>query len=113
MNRFIVLIVWLCLLSLVSCQEDRPHRYVLEKEELVPIIVDFHLLYAIQSSSEFRELAREADTVDTYSYIFDKHGISKAEFDSSIAWYSRHPKLLTEIYDQVVMSLTQMQDSLE
>ena len=78
-----------------------------------PILIDLHLVYAIQTSSEFREMSRNVDSVDTYSFVFEKYGVEKAVFDSSIAWYSRHPEQFTEIYDQVVMTLTQMQDSFE
>jgi hypothetical protein len=112
MNRLILLIVLVPFIT-VSCQQDRPHKDVLEKDELIPLLVDLHMVYAIQSSVEFRKISQEVDSVDTYSYIFEKHGVPKVVFDSSIAWYSRHPKLFTEIYDEVVMNLTQMQDSLE
>ena len=98
---------------MVSCQRDKPHKDLLEKDEMIPILIDLHLTYAIQSSVVFRKFSLEADSVDTYTYIFEKHGVPKVVFDSSIAWYSRHPKLFTEIYDEVVMNLTQMQDSLE
>jgi hypothetical protein len=80
---------------------------------MIPLLIDLHMLFAIQSSVEFRKISIEADSVDAYSYIFDKYGVPKVVFDSSIAWYSRHPKRFTEIYDEVVMILTQMQDSLE
>jgi hypothetical protein len=98
---------------MVSCQRDRPHKDLLEKDEMIPLLMDLHMAYAIQSSVQFRKISFGVDSVDTHTYIFDKHGVSKVVFDSSVAWYSRHPKLFTEIYDEVVMNLTQMQDSLE
>lgn len=113
MRRSIILLLLLPLFLMLSCQLDRPHKDVLEKEELVPLLMDLHMLYAIQSSVDYRKIASEYDSVDTYTYIFDKHGVSRAVFDSSIAWYSRHPKRFTEIYDEVVMNLTQIQDSIE
>jgi hypothetical protein len=113
MNRFIILILLAPLSIMVSCQRDRLHRDLLEKDELIPILVDLHKAYAIQSSVKFRKISLDVDSVDVYMYIFNKHNISKVVFDSSIAWYSRHPKIFTEIYDEVVMDLTQMRDSLE
>ena len=111
MNRFIILILPLSIM--VSCQQDRLHRDLLEKDELIPILIDLHKAYAIQSSVKYRKISLDVDSVDVYTYIFDKHSVSKVVFDSSIAWYSRHPTLFTEIYDEVVMDLTQMRDSLE
>jgi hypothetical protein len=113
MNRFFICTIFVSSLVLLACQSDRPHRDLLEQHELVPILVDFHLVFAIQSSTEFREISRNSDSVDTYSYIFDKYGVDRVSFDSSIAWYSRHPNQFAEIYDEVVMILTQMNDSLE
>ena len=54
----------------------------------------------------------EVDSIDTYSYVFEKHGITKVQFDSTIAWFSRRPELFTEVYDEVVMLLSQRSDSI-
>jgi hypothetical protein len=112
MKRFVFLILWVPLFMLLSCQRDKPGKDVLEKEELVSLLIDLHMLYAIQSSVEYRKIALDVDSVDSYSYIFEKHGVPKVVFDSSIAWYSRHPGLFTEVYDEVIMNLTQLQDSI-
>jgi hypothetical protein len=113
MNRFVFLVLWVTLSMLLSCQHDRPSKDVLDKEELVPLLVDLHMLRAIESSVEYRKIAQQVDSVDSYSYIFEKHGTTKAVFDSSLAWYSRHPGLFTEVYDEVVMNLTRLKDSIE
>lgn len=113
MNRFIILMLLVPLFIMGSCQRDRPQKDLLEKDELIPLLIDLHLVYAIQSSAKFRNISLDVDSVDVHTYIFEKHGVSKVAFDSTIAWYSRHPKLFTEIYDEVVMDLTQKQDSLE
>ncbi len=113
MNRFTILILLLPLFLIGSCQHDRPQKDLLKKDELIPLLIDLHMVYAIQSSVNFRNISQDVDSVDVYTYIFEKHGVSKVAFDSSIAWYSRHPTLFTEIYDEVVMDLTQKQDSLE
>jgi hypothetical protein len=113
MNRFIILTLLVPLYIMVSCQRDRPHSDLLGKDELIPVLIDLHMAYAIQSSVKFRNISLDVDSVEVYSYIFDKHNVSKVVFDSSIAWYSRHPKLFTEVYDEVVMDLTQLRDSLE
>lgn len=113
MNRFIILILLLPLIISESCRHDRPQKDLLEKDELIPLLIDLHMVYAIQSSVNFRKISQDVDSVDIYTYIFEKHGVSKVTFDSSIAWYSRHPTMFTEIYDEVVMDLTQKQDSLE
>jgi len=106
------IIIAIMLLSLAACKHSKPGKYIIPQETLVPVLMDMHLTYAIQSSSELRKLAREVDSIDVYSYIFDKHNITRLRFDSTIAWYSQNPELFTDIYDQVIMQLTQLNDSI-
>lgn len=110
MHRFFI--VSIILLSLLGCEQNKPGKELIPPETLVPVLVDMHLLYSIQSSNAYRDLSRKVDSIDTHSYIFEKHHIDQAQFDSTIAWYSRHPKLFTDIYDQVVMQLSRLSDSL-
>ena len=107
-----LLLIATLLIWAAACNPSRPPRDLISQEDLVPILVDFHMVYSIQSTTEFRTYSRQFDTIDTYSYIFDKHGVNKAMFDSTIAWFSQHPKQFTEVYDHVVMVLTQRSDSL-
>jgi len=109
MRRFIIIV--LILLSVAACNRNRPPKEILQQDELVPILVDLHMVYALQGTLQFRDLTRYVDSVDTYSNVFKKHGVDKAVFDSTISWYSSHPKLFTGVYDHVVMQLTQLSDS--
>jgi hypothetical protein len=107
-------LVYILLISLVlyACERKKPGKELIPPETLVPVLVDLHLMYSIQSSPSFRSIARDVDTIDTHSYIFEKYHVSKVKFDTTIAWYSRHPELFTEIYDEVVMQLSKLSDSL-
>lgn len=100
------------LLFSMACEKTKPGKDLIPAETLVPVLVDLHLLYSVQTSQEFRTLTRAVDSIDTHSYIFEKHAITKVGFDSTISWYSRHPKRFTAIYDEVVMHLSQIADSL-
>ena len=107
-----LLIIAILLIWAAACDSSKTPRHLISQEDLVPILVDFHMVYSIQSTQMFRTFSREYDTIDTYSFIFDKHGVDKALFDSTIAWFSAHPTRFTEVYDEVVMVLTQRSDSL-
>jgi hypothetical protein len=108
----IYIIIATILLSLGACKQNKSGKYIIPPETLVPVLMDMHLNYTLQSSNEIRKLAREVDSIDGYGYIFDKHDISRIQFDSTIAWYSRNPELFIDIYDQVIMQLTQLEDSI-
>lgn len=111
MRKFFL--ICLVLFHIVACNKDKPGKDIIIPETLVPVLVDLHLLYAIQSEPTFRTIALQFDSVETYTYVFDKHDVTKVEFDSTIAWYTRHPTLFTGIYDEVVMQLTRIFDSID
>lgn len=108
-NYFIISMI---LLFLLACESNKPGKDLIPPETLVPVLIDMHLVYSLQSSSYIRDLSRKVDSIDSYGYIFEKYDVTRVQFDSTIAWYSRHPKLFTDVYDQVVMQLTRMSDSL-
>ena len=116
MRTYLILFLTVVLLTVVlltGCDRDRPGKDLVPPETLVPVLIDMHLVYALQTRTIIRNLARDVDSIDAYSYIYDKYDITRVEFDSTIAWYSRHPKRFTEIYDQVIMQLTKLSDSLD
>ena len=110
MRKF--LFISLLFFTLMACEKSRPGKDLIPEETFVPVLVDLHLVYSIQSSQEFRTLSREVDSIDTYNYVFEKHDVTKVMFDSTLSWYTQHPKRFTEIYDEVVMQLSLMADSL-
>ncbi len=112
-NRILgFLLILLILLITCQSQEKTKKRDLIPRDKLVPALVDMHLLYSIQTSTDFIELTRKMDSIDPYSYIFQKHKITKASFDSTISYYSQYPEELTYIYDEVIMQLTRKRDSI-
>ena len=47
-----------------------------------------------------------------YREIFEKHGITRSEFKESFAWYTDHPRLMTDIYEPVIERLNTEQAKL-
>lgn len=112
MQRFIIFLVFCFLLS---CNADRkpPKKYLLTRDQLIPVLVDIHLTFAIQTTAEFHELTRLYDSIDLYSDIFIKHHVDKAAFDTTLSYYSKNPEYLIDIYDEVIMRLSKLQDSIK
>jgi hypothetical protein len=110
MNKFLK--IFLILAIGIACS-DGPPKYAIPEDDLVPMLVDFHLTYALQQSPDIRELIRKADSVDPFSNIFEKHGYSKAKFDTTISWYVNNSQYYVDMYNEVVMRLTQITDSIE
>ena len=62
---------------------------------------------------QFYNIYSSQDTVDTYGGIFEKYGYTKAEFDTTVANYSRQPELYERVYNEVLMKLNYMLDTLQ
>jgi hypothetical protein len=88
-------------------------KYLLDRDIFVNLLVDIHLVYAIQGSSEYHEFMREYDSIDSHSMVFNKYGVEKASFDSTMSYYTKKPEELIKIYDEVIMRLNQLQDSIK
>jgi len=41
-----------------------------------------------------------------YNFVFAKYSISKANFDSSLVWYTKNPQEFNNIYNKVLINLT-------
>ena len=40
-----------------------------------------------------------------YAQVLEAHGITQAQFDSSLVWYTAHPQLFDKIYPRVMRNL--------
>jgi hypothetical protein len=115
MQIFRLLVCCISLLLILGCNSEREfkRKYLIDKKEMVDVLVDIHLANAVQGSPEFYKISREYDSVDINSPVFKKYGIEKAQFDSSMVYYSGKPEVLIHIYDEVIMRLNQLQDTIK
>ena len=115
MKTSFLLVLNVLMIFNISCQPGKnpPKDYLIQRDSLVTILVDLHLVHSIQTTFEYRQIAADYDSIDLYSKIFSRHGITKAAFDFTISHYAENPEELLNIYDEVIMQLTMMQDSLK
>ena len=92
MRRILPLI--LALILLAAC-DDRP-KDVLSRGKMEDVLYDYHILQGIINQLPDNE--REAKAEDYINAVYAKHGITEAQFDSSIVYYNRHSKELHKIY---------------
>jgi len=92
----------LLLLSLTACT-SRPD-YVLDENEMTAVLIDMHSSEALIDLQRNQFSTQEAQR-DIMASVFVRHGITRARYDSSLMWYSRHLKRFIRIYDRVNDSL--------
>lgn len=91
-NLLLVVVVSMCLLT--ACTGKRKVSAI-PPAKLEAVLYDYHLAQVIVGDLP----SNQRYTKDLYfDYIYAKHGVTKAEIDSSLAYYSRYPEGLSEIY---------------
>ena len=111
MKKFISIGTLLCLF--ISCGHDDktvviPYD-VLTKEKMAHVIADIHIaeaqmnLQTLPDSSSNKKLG--------FQKIFEKYHITKQQYEKSLSFYIDHPKMLNEIYEQVLNELSRIQSA--
>lgn len=90
---------------LVSC---RP-KGILHSWEMRRVMVDLHKTDAILQLNGMA-YGHEEEKAIYYSIVLSKHGITQAQFDSSLVWYTAHPQLFDKIYPRVLNDLKAEED---
>ena len=83
-----------CLALLTSCGKEIPDE-IIQPNQMEKVLYDYHLMLGLSDNSKSTEKAASKN------YIFQKHGITQADFDSSMVWYTRETKELMSIYDNL------------
>jgi len=111
LKRCIFPLFLLCAL-LAACSDPQDVKIptdVLSKEKMAEVMVDVHLLEATVnltvSATDKAAFNEKGDMIDVYK----KHGITRKQYDDSYIFYTRHPEILGEIYQQVLNELSKMQ----
>lgn len=111
MIRRITFISFLFLLCACSSEDEKlkiPDN-IIPPEQMVPILVDFHLVEASVIQAKQRNEDVNQATNFRYRSILEKHKISRNKLSESIAFYTGHMKELHKIYEEVVVELSKTQ----
>ena len=87
-------------LTLSGC---RP-RGILHSWEMRALLVDLHKTDALLQMSGMQYGHDEAASI-YYAMTLERHGVTQAQFDSSLVWYTEHPLLFNKIYPKVLKDL--------
>ena len=105
-----ILVFTLCslLLILSGC---RP-KGILHSWELRALLYDLHRMDALLQVSGKQYESDEVRNI-YYASVLEKHGVTQAQFDSSLVWYTAHPQLFDKIYPKVIARLMEDEQQFE
>jgi len=112
MRRFVYFAFALFSLSVISSCIDRP-ECVLDEPQLIDVLVDVHRaegLLEIQQLNGSHPDENERYQKEVMAAVLQKHGVSRAQYDSTLMWYAQNLKLLTRVYGHVDERLREEHD---
>lgn len=106
-HRIVIALLALPLL-LGGCMVEVP-SHIIQPDNMEDLLYDYHLMQAMagelnSSQNHKRKLYEQ--------YVFDKHHVTEADFDTSLTWYMRHTSELEEIYKRLNKRFTAKKDEL-
>ena len=112
MNRATQNILILCLLSFVIGLSGCRPKGILHSWELRALLYDLHRMDALLQVSGKQYESDEVRNI-YYASVLEKHGVTQAQFDSSLVWYTAHPQLFDKIYPKVIARLMEDEQQFE
>lgn len=88
------LILTIGLFIIVGCGDQMPDE-VIPPAQMENILYDYHLSLGMSTNLNYTDNYMKTSYMN---YIYKKHNITEAEFDSSMVWYTRHTGELAAIY---------------
>ncbi|MBN8833816.1 MAG: hypothetical protein ABS68_03065 [Niastella sp. SCN 39-18] len=105
--------IFISILFLVSCNADAPPAAVLSKDSMQVIM--WEMIQADVYTYEFAKAdslhSRDEQSIRMQQAIFNKHHISKQNFDKSYDYYTRHSKLMTQMLDSITAQYNRIPDT--
>ena len=91
------------LLVCVAMMGCRP-RGVLSNREMRDVLYDLHRVDGALQVAGY-SYGHSQEVAGYYKNVLDEHGITQAQFDSSLVWYTDNPQIFNKIYPKVIERL--------
>jgi hypothetical protein len=87
----------------VSC--ERRQKDIIPRKKFVRLLTDLHLADGLAANYTAITDKYRLDSATLYQSVFDKYGITRAQFDTTLHYYSKTPDDFQVMYDQVIANL--------
>jgi hypothetical protein len=106
-------LLFLAFLLLVACQQQKKKVKLIPKDKFIEVLTDIHLADGVSFSGNFLGKYHRIDSLNYSQYIFEKNGVTRAQYDTTMAYYTAHAEKFNKIYDEVIANLTKMEGDLQ
>ncbi len=112
MKKYTSIFLFLLCSLLFSCSGNGEVKIpgdILPKEKMAEVMVDIHLLEATMNVSISATDKVGVNENQTIVDIFNKHNVTRKQYEESYTFYTRNPELLGQVYQLVLNDLSKMQ----
>lgn len=100
------------LIVFVSCEDNLLVKHTPPKISdslFIEVMTDMHLMDALSKQKAIEDNRRLEEKYAQYKSVFKEHQISKSDFDTTMVYYTKHPKQFAVLYDTIMARLKQME----
>ncbi|WP_306641079.1 DUF4296 domain-containing protein [Sanyastnella coralliicola] len=112
MKNWWVIVLFLFLFACAAETEEGYPEDILPRDQFVEIMVDVQLVEAVGKQKMIRTDDPRLKLAGYYQETFDKHNTNDSIFFKTYDWYYAHPEMMVEVYDEVIIRLTEMESQL-
>ena len=102
-----LILVFLILIFFIACGKRTPKQRIIEQDKMVSVLTDIHLVDGYLTSFVQADTLKQKAS-NLYTAVYKHHKIDSLTYKRSLEYYSRDPKVLDTIYDQVGEKLEQL-----
>lgn len=102
------LLLFILLLSLCSCSSNPDG--IIGRDKMEDILFDYHLTQSVLDIQPPEDNTRNQRYLDA---VFTKHGVTEAQFDSSMIYYTREGTMLKEMYANLNKRFKDIEEALK
>ena len=89
---------------LLSCKPSVPSRFI-QPDDMEDLLYDYHVAQAMATQNSKNDEDRAYNETLYFAAVLEKHGYTKADFDSSLTYYYIRADRFNDIYKNVVKRL--------
>lgn len=103
MNRLLLIVIGV-VMWLVGCKPGTPSEYI-QPDDMEDILVDYHMARAMANQEDGSYEERNYHQALYIEAVMAKHGVTQAEFDSSLVYYYRRSDRFVKMYERIAERL--------
>ena len=90
-----------CILLLCVAMLGCRPRGILSNKEMRDVLYDLHRVDGAVQVAGY-SYGHTQEVAAYYKSVLDKHGVTQAQFDSSLVWFTDNPQIFNKIYPKVI-----------